>query len=327
MAQIEFKNVAHAYGANPKNTADWALKPLDHVWQDGGAYALLGPSGCGKTTLLNAISGLIQVSQGDILFDGRSITGLPTRERNIAQVFQFPVIYDTMTVFNNLAFPLRNRGVDEATIKTRVNEVAEMLELSDELKRRASNLSADAKQKISMGRGLVRSDVAAILFDEPLTVIDQVVVMNDGQVMQVGTPQQLFETPQHTFVGYFIGSPGMNVIPCQFDAAGGAALIHQHRIPLRLNGSPPPSGRSLEIGIRPEFLTLHSADSAPADGTVPVTVSAIEDLGNYKIVTARLADDRALKIKVPEQQSVAIGPAQVQFPAAQTKLYSDGQLV
>jgi glycerol transport system ATP-binding protein len=107
-----------------------------------------------------------------VLFDGRDVTDLAPQQRNIAQVFQFPVIYDTMTVFDNLAFPLRNRKLGEAEVKSRVNEVAEMLELGADLDRRASRLGADAKQKISLGRGLVRQDVAAILFDEPLTVID-----------------------------------------------------------------------------------------------------------------------------------------------------------
>ncbi|MDU8356964.1 ABC transporter ATP-binding protein, partial [Pseudomonas syringae pv. actinidiae] len=150
----------------------FALKPVTMTWRQGEAYALLGPSGCGKTTLLNLISGIVTPSRGQILFDGRDITPLSTQKRNIAQVFQFPVIYDTMTVFDNLAFPLRNRKTPEAEVKKRVEEVAEILELQHALKRRASGLAADAKRKISLGRGLVRKDVAAILFDEPLTVID-----------------------------------------------------------------------------------------------------------------------------------------------------------
>src|SRR5688572_29461495 len=111
MARILLDHVAHAYGPAPKGPQDYALRRQSHVWDDGGAYALLGPSGCGKTTLLNIISGLITPSEGRVLFDGTDVTELPTAERNIAQVFQFPVIYDTMTVADNLAFPLRNRHV------------------------------------------------------------------------------------------------------------------------------------------------------------------------------------------------------------------------
>ena len=180
------------------------------------------------------------------------MTDATPEERNIAQVFQFPVIYDTMTVYDNLAFPLRNRGVPEAEVDARVREIASMLELDATLDRRASGLTADGKQKISLGRGLVRSDVNVIMFDEPLTVIDphlkwvlrsklkelhqrirrtmiyvthdqtealtfadEVVVMNEGEIVQIGTPVELFERPQHTFVGHFIGSPGMNVLPCE----------------------------------------------------------------------------------------------------------------
>ena len=172
-------------------------------------------------------------------------------------MFQFPVIYDTMTVGDNLAFPLRNRGVAPAAIAARIAEVAAMLDLEPLMKRRASRLTADQKQKISLGRGLVREDVAAILFDEPLTVIDphlkwllrrklkevhnrfrhtlvyvthdqnealtfaeKVVVMYDGEVVQLGTPQELFERPAHRFVGYFIGSPGMNFLPCRLEDDG-----------------------------------------------------------------------------------------------------------
>ena len=158
--------------ANPTEPADYALKQIDVDWQDGGAYALLGPSGCGKSTLLNIISGLLVPSHGKILFDDCDVTTVPPDKRNIAQVFQFPVIYDTMTVYDNLAFPLRNRGVDEARVAKRVHEIAEMLEVTSMLKNRASGLSPDVKQKISMGRGLVRDDVNVVMFDEPLTMID-----------------------------------------------------------------------------------------------------------------------------------------------------------
>ncbi|MBT9486483.1 MAG: ABC transporter ATP-binding protein, partial [Rubrivivax sp.] len=171
MARIDL-DLAHAYRPFPKNDADYALLPLKMSFDDGGAYALLGPSGCGKTTMLNIMSGLLVPSQGTVFFDGQDVTRASPQQRNIAQVFQFPVIYDTMTVAQNLAFPLRNRRVPEDQIHQRVGQIAEMLELSGQLDQRAAGLAADAKQKISLGRGLVRPDVAAVLFDEPLTVID-----------------------------------------------------------------------------------------------------------------------------------------------------------
>ena len=113
MAEITLKSLAHSYTDTPSGPEDYAIRQMDHVWHKGGAYALLGPSGCGKSTMLNIISGLLQPSEGDILFDGKRVNELSPRDRNIAQVFQFPVIYDSMTVFDNLAFPLRNNKVQE----------------------------------------------------------------------------------------------------------------------------------------------------------------------------------------------------------------------
>ena len=288
MARITLDGIAHAYGGKARTEQDYALKPLHHVWEQGMAYALLGPSGCGKTTLLNIISGLVIPSEGRLLFDDTDVTHLPTKQRNIAQVFQFPVIYDTMTVAENLAFPLKNRRLPKAAIERRVAEIAAMLDLTGVLDRRARGLTADAKQKISLGRGLVRSDVSAVLFDEPLTVIDpalkwelrsklkavhraldllmiyvthdqiealtfadKVVVMNEGKAVQIGTPDDLFERPEHTFVGYFIGSPGMNLDACQ--SVGITRPCRGSRAPIgrRLRG--PPEGPK-RAGRRPARL-------------------------------------------------------------------------
>ena len=156
MAKITLKNLSHSYLSNQNNDTDWALRGVDIDWKDGGAYALLGPSGCGKTTLLNIISGLLKPTEGKILFDDKDVTSLNPVERDIAQIFQFPVIYDTMTVYDNLAFPLKNRGLSENEIDSKVKEIAEMLELSSTLNNRAYGLTADGKQKSSLGRGLVR---------------------------------------------------------------------------------------------------------------------------------------------------------------------------
>ena len=181
MAKIDLVNLAHSYGGPPQpDDAHLALKPMSMTWRQGGAYALLGPSGCGKTTLLNIISGIVRPSQGQVQFDGKDVTNLPTEKRNIAQVFQFPVIYDTMTVRQNLEFPLKNRGVPADQVASRVAEIGKLLDLTPDLDRKARGLTADAKQKISLGRGLVRADVAAVLFDEPLTVIDPLLKWSSG---------------------------------------------------------------------------------------------------------------------------------------------------
>ncbi|WP_350334109.1 ABC transporter ATP-binding protein [Coralliovum pocilloporae] len=351
MAKITLSKLRHSYYPNPKSAADYALKEIDLDWQDGGAYALLGPSGCGKSTLLNIISGLLTPSEGQILFDGQDVTNLPPDARNIAQVFQFPVIYDTMTVRDNLAFPLKNRGVDSGTIERRVTEIAEMLEVTELLDTRAAGLSPDNKQKISMGRGLVRDDVNVIMFDEPLTVIDphlkwklrsklkelhqrvkatmiyvthdqtealtfadQVVVMQDGEVVQIGTPVELFERPAHTFVGHFIGSPGMNIMPCE--VKDGTARFNGQPITLEGPIKGDESGKT-EIGIRPEFVSLDQG------GSLEGRVRKVSDVGRHSVVDAMIGDTVIKAITdgpVPNQGETV----RLSLKASQTRLYRDG---
>ncbi|ATN32350.1 ABC transporter ATP-binding protein [Rhizobium sp. ACO-34A] len=348
MARINLQHIRHAYSAKAQAAGDYALKEVHHEWADGGAYALLGPSGCGKTTLLNIISGLLHPSDGRIEFDGVDVTELSTEQRNIAQVFQFPVVYDTMTVFDNLAFPLRNRHVPEAEVQRRVAEILEMIDLGGMAKRRAQGLTADQKQKISLGRGLVRSDVNAILFDEPLTVIDphmkwvlrsqlkrlhrqsgftmvyvthdqtealtfadKVVVMYDGQIVQIGTPAELFEKPSHTFVGYFIGSPGMNVMPVAVE--GSSARIGDQIIPLV--GAPKVgASNKIELGIRPEFIRIGREG-------MPVHVNKVEDIGRQKIVRATFCG-QPLSIVVPEDDEVPT-EARIIFEPKAIGIYAD----
>jgi glycerol transport system ATP-binding protein len=351
MAKITLDDLRHSYMANPQKPDDWALKQLDVDWDDGGAYALLGPSGCGKTTLLNIISGLLVPSHGRVLFDGRDVTGLRPDQRQIAQVFQFPVVYDTMTVYDNLAFPLRNRGVPEAEVATRVAAIAEMTDLTPMLGNRASGLTADGKQKISLGRGLVREDVNAILFDEPLTVIDphlkfllraklkelhqrinntmiyvthdqtealtfadQVVVMNVGEVVQIGTPVDLFEKPQHTFVGHFIGSPGMNVIPCRID--NGKAMLGDTPV-AAANVAKATTGKT-EIGIRPEFVSFASSGIA-------ARVVKVADAGRFNIVETDCQGHRVNLLSM-KGENIPSEATHLAFDPANTRIYVNGWL-
>ncbi|WP_300652865.1 ABC transporter ATP-binding protein [Pseudomonas sp.] len=361
MAEIRLHNLAHSYSRAPNGAADYAIREMNHVWEQGGAYALLGPSGCGKSTLLNIISGLLSPSHGEVQFDGKVVNHLHPEQRNIAQVFQFPVVYDTMTVFDNLAFPLRNQGMNKARILAKVNEIAEVLDLHPLLHKRASNLTADEKQKVSMGRGLVRDDVSAILFDEPLTVIDphlkwklrrklkqiheqfnitmvyvthdqleastfadKIAVMYGGQIVQFGTPRELFERPSHTFVGYFIGSPGMNLI--EVGRCEGGVRFADTVLPL----SPALNQRldeldwsSLKVGIRPEFVHVWEG---PNEDALCGEVVHLEDLGTYKILTLRL-DGQLLKVRLQEDQPVPQQQVYLSFPAQWLMLYADEYLV
>lgn len=362
MASIHLEGLAHSYAATDSEPS-YALNPLDQVWEDGGAYALLGPSGCGKTTLLNIISGLLRPSEGRVKFDGEDVTDLSTERRNIAQVFQFPVVYDTLSVADNLAFPLRNRGLDAATIDARVAETLRMLGLESRAGERARSLNADDKQKISLGRGLVRTDVRAILFDEPLTVIDphlkwqlrtelkkihekfghtmiyvthdqtealtfadKVVVMDAGSILQVGTPKELFDRPRHTFVGTFIGSPGMNLLACEFD--GEAAIVDGVRLALdaqtRAAGAhllKASAARRFEVGVRPESLRLTTDEN----DSVAVELEGVEDLGRQSLVRLRLGG-QSLCVLHPESEPIP-ETARLRFDPRRTLLYADSLLV
>ena len=364
MARIDL-DLAHAYRPNPQRDEDYALLPLTVSFEDGGAYALLGPSGCGKTTLLNIVSGLVKPSQGSVKFDGALVTDRTPQQRNIAQVFQFPVIYDTMTVAENLAFPLRNRGMPAERIRERVGKVAEMLELSGQLGMRAAGLAADAKQKISLGRGLVREDVSAVLFDEPLTVIDphlkwqlrrklkqihhelkltlvyvthdqvealtfadQVVVMTRGRAVQIGSASDLFERPQHTFVGHFIGSPGMNFLPVRWsgsDIEVAGRSMSNPAAALKFAGA-------ATLGVRPEYVGLAAPNEA---GAVPAVVTQAQDIGTYWLVSARVGGgssgggESVIRARLnPEQTIPQVGDTVwLSIVGAHTCFYKDEQLI
>lgn len=359
-ARIELK-LAHSYHASPRQDSDYALLPLEMTFRAGGAYALLGPSGCGKTTLLNIMSGLVRPSQGCVEFDGVDVTEHSPQKRNIAQVFQFPVIYDTMTVAENLAFPLRNRRMPDQDIRKRVAQIADMLELSGQLNQRAAGLSADAKQKISLGRGLVRPDVSAILFDEPLTVIDphlkwqlrrklklvhqelgltmiyvthdqvealtfaqEVVVMDRGKAVQIGSAEDLFEKPAHTFVGHFIGSPGMNFL--QGEIMAQTLLLGDQRLTLDRQQCQSLQGLShIKLGIRPEYVLVQARASAHS---LAARVERVQDLGFGLLLTLSCAGQQ-LRARLPltSQHFVPGTTVQVTLPAKHTCFYHNEELV
>ena len=354
MSKITLKDLSHSYLEKQNSNDDWALRNINIDWKDGGAYALLGPSGCGKTTLLNIISGLLNPTKGKVFFNNEDITLKTPVERNIAQIFQFPVIYDTMTVYNNLAFPLKNRGISPNEIDKRVKEIAEMLELTKTLYNRASGLTADGKQKISLGRGLARSDVNVIMFDEPLTVIDphlkwvlrsklkelhqkinrtmiyvthdqtealtfadQVVVMHEGEIVQTGTPVELFEKPKHTFVGYFIGSPGMNIIPCEIQngtaEVAGVKIFTSSEIKQKSNFS------KTEIGIRPEFVSFSK------DG-IPVKIIKVNNTGRNKIIDTECKNGK-IKVLSHSSKEIPSGSAFLSFDKKYTYAYGDSRII
>jgi len=357
MAKIELKNIAHTYDRKSENPI-YALNPLSLTWEDGDCYAILGPSGCGKTTMLNIMSGLITPSKGDVFFDNNNITTTKTEKRNIAQVFQFPVIYNTMSVYDNLAFPLKCRNFDENNIKEKVVEVADILNLGIFLNKAAKGLTADQKQLISLGRGLVREDVAAILMDEPLTVIDpdlkfrlrrklkeinekykttliyvthdqneamtfadKIIVMNEGNIVQVGNPKELFEKPQTTFVGYFIGSPAMNIYNCvaidDYEVSIGNFKLKTNSKLSKIKGN------TLKLGIRSEYIKVVNNQG---NNIIEAKVEIVEDFGNYKLITAN-KDNFKIKAKIKRETEISQDNVLFYIPAEHCCVYNEDYLI
>jgi len=354
MGSVTLENVGHAYD-NKTPESEWPLKPISLTFQAGKTYALVGPSGCGKTTMLNIISGIVKPKQGRILFEDADVTNLPTDKRNVAQVFQFPAIYKSMDVFDNLAFPLVCRNWDKARIKERVGEVAEILGISEKLNRSAWKLGIDEKQLVSLGRGLVRDDVAVLLMDEPLTVIDpqlkfmlrkrikeandllgstviyvthdqyeamtfaeELLVMKAGSLIQQGSPEQLFEAPVNDYVGYFIGSPAMNFLDA--NCVSGVVTLEGSKIQVAQKTLPEGSVR---IGIRPEYISL----AAPGEQGIKVQLKAVQDQGNSRVVTCQLGS-QTLKMKLPRSVQIpTTGALDIKMIGEKTLVYHKGDLV
>lgn len=283
----------------------------------GEAHALLGGSGAGKTTLINLLSGLLTPSAGTIRFDGRDVTAVAPRDRGVAQVFQFPVLYPSLTVGEMLAFPLRNRGWRRGAAERRAREIAGRLALDPWLDTRTPSLSLFQRQLVAIGRALVRPDIALVLLDEPLTAVepatkwqlrraikdiqaelgatmvyvthdqtealtfaDRISVVRDGRLLQTGTPEDLYERPVHEHVAHFIGSPGMNLLGGE--VRGGALCLRDAALgPGQGLASGP-----CTLGFRPEWAVLRGG-GGPARVT-GVRVLGVENHRPVGIVTAEL---------------------------------------
>src|ERR1700744_4891462 len=297
MANVALRNVTKAY---PNGFQ--AIKGIDFEVGDGQFCVLVGPSGCGKSTLLRMVAGLETITGGEIDIGGRVVNQVDPAERDIAMVFQNYALYPHMSVYNNMAYGLRNRGMAEPEIKTRVDEAARILELGAMIERKPAQLSGGQRQRVAMGRAIVRQP-KGFLFDEPLsnldaklriamrveirklqrrlkttsiyvthdqleamTLADMLVVMNGGQVEQIGNPLAIYQKPATTFVASFIGAPPMNLLAIRAD---------EFKSEL---GSSPGAGI---LGIRPEdFVVANDASSNHPNGIVfDLTVEAIERVG------------------------------------------------
>ncbi|MBB3267432.1 sn-glycerol 3-phosphate transport system ATP-binding protein [Azospirillum sp. OGB3] len=323
MATVDLNRVRKSYGAVE------AIKGIDISVADGEFLVLLGPSGCGKSTLLRMVAGLESITGGEIAIGGRVVNGLEPKDRDIAMVFQNYALYPHMSVFDNMAYGLKIRGLPKTEIQARVAKAAEILELGRFLDRRPSQLSGGQRQRVAMGRAIVR-EPAAFLFDEPLsnldaklrtqmrveikrlqdrlgitslyvthdqveamTLADRILVMNHGVAEQVGTPLEVYQRPASLFVAGFIGSPPMNILDARFDGAGRSVALPGGTAFLLPRPRPDMAGQPVKLGVRPEHLAV-----TPSDGPLIVTVDLVEALGADTVVYGRLPDGEALVVRV-----------------------------
>ena len=325
----------------------------------GRLTVLLGPSGCGKTTLLRLIAGLEEADAGEIRIGGRLVNDMPPRDRDVAIVFQSYALYPHMTVFRNLAFALKMRGMRRAAINARVREVAKMLQIDDLLERRPRQLSGGQQQRVAMGRAMVR-EPRVYLFDEPLsnldarlraqmraeitrlqqalgttmiyvthdqveamTLADHVVLLDRGRVAQAGPPLDIYNRPANLFVAGFLGAPPMNLYETRIlGLADGAVLVALPQgavARVRIAGRPPERLTPVTLGIRPENLLL--GDAAPVEDTLDADVTRVERLGAQTHVALACADMRLIAI-ADGRTRIAVGDRlRVHLPGAHCHLF------
>jgi multiple sugar transport system ATP-binding protein len=330
MAQIKIENVRKEFGAFT------AVQSSTFTVEDGEFFMLLGPSGCGKTTTLRMMAGLELPTSGQIYIDGEEVGQKPASQRDIAFVFQMFALYPHMNVRKNMSYPLLSQGMPRAKVREKVAEIAKILKIEDLLERPVGGLSGGDRQRVALGRAIVR-EPKAFLMDEPLGALDaefrehmaeelrslhdrmgattvyvthdqleamqmgdKIVVMNHGVVEQFGVPQQIYDWPATRFVAQFIGSPPMNFLDFEGVVARGATSVNlgdaSFVVPQQLAGSQ----GSLTLGVRPEHVQLN--DAAPYRGEV----LGQEYLGTTQIITIKTTNG-VLKARISSQTSVRVG--------------------
>ncbi|WP_224814698.1 sn-glycerol-3-phosphate import ATP-binding protein UgpC [Hasllibacter sp. MH4015] len=345
MAQVTLNAVRKVY----PNGAE-ALEPSTFTIPDGELTVLVGPSGCGKSTMLRMVAGLETVTEGEISIGDRVVNDIDPADRNIAMVFQNYALYPHMSVARNMGYGLKNRGMDKAAIAAKVREAAEMLNLTEFLDRRPSQLSGGQRQRVAMGRAIVR-EPDLFLFDEPLsnldaklrnqmrieiralqrrlgttamyvthdqveamTMADRIIVLSNGHIEQIGTPNEIYEHPASTFVAAFMGAPPMNLL--EGEATGGAVTLKGGAaVP---QATPNGHAGPLTVGIRPEDVT-------PADdGDLPFDVDIIEELGAQRLLHGHVAG-QAFSVAVPKDRAAATGATKLSVKPGAVHLFDPDQ--
>ncbi|ANH06492.1 sn-glycerol-3-phosphate import ATP-binding protein UgpC [Shinella sp. HZN7] len=340
MAAISIKDVSKVY-----NGGVTAVSAVSIDIADGEFIVLVGPSGCGKSTLLRMVAGLETISQGEVAIGPRVVNDVDPADRDIAMVFQNYALYPHMTVYENLAYGLKNRRTPKAEIDTRVAEAARMLELQPYLERKPRALSGGQRQRVAMGRAIVRKP-SAFLFDEPLsnldaklrvsmrgeikrlqrrvgttsiyvthdqleamTLADRLVVLSGGKIEQIGRPLDVYHRPATTFVASFIGSPAMNLV--SGEVHGGKLALGPALIDL---GATVPTQGTVTVGLRAEDLRLHPE----GEGSLPFRVDYVEELGAQRLVHGLVGDQPLVAAvssenPLPATVSLSITPSRLHF--------------
>ncbi|WP_299603541.1 ABC transporter ATP-binding protein [uncultured Tateyamaria sp.] len=341
MAQVTLNGVGKTY---PNGFE--AVKPSSFDIADGEFVVLVGPSGCGKSTLLRMVAGLEDITAGSLNIGDREVNDVDPADRDVAMVFQNYALYPHMTVRKNIGYGLKNRGTSAAEIEAKVQDAAKMLDLSALLDRKPSQLSGGQRQRVAMGRAVVR-DPALFLFDEPLsnldaklrnqmrieikalqrrlgvtsiyvthdqveamTMADRIIVLNGGEIEQIGTPAEIYHNPASKFVASFMGAPPMNLIDAQLENGE-----------IRMNGSTvltAPSDQAyagpVTMGIRPEDVVIDEA------GSTPFTIEIVEELGAHRLLHGRLAG-HAFTVHVGKESLANAGEVRLQIKPDAIRLF------
>jgi ABC-type sugar transport system ATPase subunit len=349
VAEIKLRGVCKSYGEVA------VVHGVDLEVADHEFVVFVGPSGCGKSTLLRMIAGLEDITSGEIAIDGRIVNELDPKDRDVAMVFQDYALYPHMTVFENMAFSMRYRGVGKDEIRRRVDHAARILDIESLVARMPRQLSGGQRQRVAMGRAIVR-DPKVFLFDEPLsnldaklrvqmrteikrlrervatttiyvthdqveamTLADRIVILNHGRIEQIGTPEEVYETPATVFVAGFIGAPPMNLLAARIGAEGHVALAGDGTIVLpgeatRHTGRPQ---QDVLMGVRPEHLVWHAGGGTPF---LSGRATVVEPLGSDTLVSLDVAGTPVIARLPPklvrragEELALAADPANIHF--------------
>ncbi|MEO8856005.1 MAG: sn-glycerol-3-phosphate ABC transporter ATP-binding protein UgpC [Burkholderiaceae bacterium] len=350
MATVEFRKLSKRYGETR------IVHGIDLQVADGEFVVLVGPSGCGKSTCLRMLAGLEDISSGEVLIDDKIVNEVDARDRDVAMVFQDYALYPHMSVFENIAFSLRYRGVPASQVAERVQEAARILDLKDLLQRKPKELSGGQRQRVAMGRAIVRKP-KVFLFDEPLsnldaklrgqmrieikrlhrtfgittvyvthdqveamTLADRVVVMRGGNIEQVGTPDDVYHAPRTHFVAGFIGAPTMNLLSATREGNSLRIGDGTVSVPMASDFAAAPGG--LVLGIRPEDVSLATGDASSGSADVAGTVDVVEALGADTLVFASVAGQSMIARLRPEVRPQPGSAIQLRLDMGRSHLFA-----